>query len=252
MVVQNPRLWNRRIAAAMVPAPALQIRAGAAQAPHGVRAAIGLCCGPARQGHGHLQPVTMELTTRIKRLLGGRRRDGKEPTPPDPVTLPPVPIRSAEDLETVAMRRVWAVLEAKKGERVFLSRDDIDPGELVSVLSTVGLIEVHYEPLRFRIRLAGTGWRDTLGFEATGLWLHDWPQPMQKFVLENNFAWSVSNRLPCRARRHAVVDGAPLHYEAVVVPLSTDGETIDMLFSMSAPWHTAAPPAYTDRPTAKR
>ena len=206
---------------------------------------------PGDAGRGHLQPVTKELTTRIKRLLGGRRKGGTEPTPPDPVTLPAVPIRSAADLETPAMRRIWTVLEAKRGERAFLSRADIDPGELVSVLPTVGLIEVHQEPLRFRFRLAGTGWRDTLGFEATGLWLHDWPHPMQKFALELIWGWAASERLPCRARRHAVVDGASLHYEAVMVPLSTDGETIDMLFCMSSPWHTAAPPNFTDMPIAR-
>ncbi|MEI9986542.1 MAG: hypothetical protein WDN69_27245 [Aliidongia sp.] len=50
------------------------------------------------------------------------------------------------------------------------------------VLSTVGLVEVHHDPLRFRIRLAGTGWRETLGFEATGVWLQDWPHPLQKFA----------------------------------------------------------------------
>jgi hypothetical protein len=201
-------------------------------------------------GQGHLQPVTKELTARIKRLLGGRRRSGNEPTLPDPVTLPPVPIRSAEDLETLAMRRIWAVLEAKRGERAFLSRADIDPGELVPVLATVGLVEVHREPLRFRVRLAGTAWRDTLGFEATGLWLHDWPHPMQKFALELIWGRAATERVACRARRHAVVDGASLHYEAVVVPLSTDGETVDMLFCLSAPWQTAAAPSNIDMPTA--
>jgi len=198
-------------------------------------------------GLGHLRPVTNELTTRIKRLLGGGRRVGKPPTPPDPITLPPVPIRSEADLETAVMRRAWAQLEAKRGERPFLTRADIDPGELVSILSSVGLVEVHHQPLRFRVRLAGTGWRETLGFEATGLWLHDWPHQMQKFVLEMNFSFATTERVPCRARRHAVVDGVPLNYEAVIIPLSTDGETIDMLFSMSAPWQTAAPLSTPDQ-----
>jgi hypothetical protein len=249
MVVQNParRKPSRRCSARG--RPALQIRSRLTQPAHGARAAIGLCCALAGQRQGHLQPVTKALTRRIRRLLGSRRGRGREPTPPDPVTLPPVPIHSAADLETPAMRGVWSLLEAKKGARRFLSRADIDPGELVAILATVGLVEVHHQPLRFRMRLAGTGWRETLGFEATGLWLHDWPHPTQRFVLEMNFSYAVTERVACRARRHAVIDGAPLHYEAVVVPLSGDGETVDMLFCMSAPWQTAAPPSI-DMPTA--
>jgi hypothetical protein len=204
---------------------------------------------PSAAGLGHLQPVTKELTRRIKQLFAGRRGSDKAPTPPDPVALPPVAIRSAADLETPTMRRVWAELEAKKGARRFLNRADIDPGDLVAILASVGLVEVHREPLRFRIRLAGTAWRETLGFEATGLWLHDWPNPVQRIVLEMNFGFAATERMACRARRHAVIDGASLHYEAVVVPLSSDDETVDMLFCMSAPWQTAAPPSI-DMPTA--
>jgi len=191
--------------------------------------------------------VTQGLATRIRYRLGrlfGTR--AATPLVPDSLNLPPVPIRSVADLETVAMQQAWTLLEARRGSRRFLSRADIDPGDFKPILSTMGLIEVHYEPLRFRIRLAGTGWRDTLGFEATGLWLHDWPSAFQKTVLELAWTTSVTERRAGRARRHAIIEGVTLQYEAVTIPLAGDDETIDMLLAMSAPWRADTPPKPLD------
>jgi hypothetical protein len=159
------------------------------------------------------------------------------PPSPDPVATGPVSVAAAEDFETDALRQLWQQLEAKRGERAMLSRADIDPGELKHVLSRVGLIEVHREPVvRYRIRLAGTNWRNDLGFEATGMWLDEWPHETQKRLLEESWGAAVDRRQAVRTRRHAVVDGITLFYEAMIVPLSSDGEVVTMLVTVSAPW----------------
>jgi hypothetical protein len=219
---------------------------GAGMAPGGE---YGICWRRIGVEQGSSRPVTQELATRIRQLLGGLF-GGRAAAPlvPDPLTLPPVPIRSVADLETLPMQQAWLRLEAKRGARRFLSRADIEPGEFLPILSTMGLIEVHYAPLRFRIRLAGTGWRETLGFEATGLWLHDWPSAFQKTVLELAFTTAVTEQRAGRARRHAIVDGVTLQYEAVTIPLAADGETIDMLLAMSAPWRAETPPKIQAHP----
>jgi hypothetical protein len=187
---------------------------------------------------GLSQPVT--LTTRITHWFG--RLLGVDAAPsvlPDPVTRPPTPIRSAADLQTESMKDAWNRLEAKRGARAFLSRADIDPAELKSVLPTIGLIEVHRAPLRFRVRLAGTSWRQMLNFEPTGLWLEEWPNPIQKQLLELTWTEAVNGSCAVHARRHAIVEGLALHYEVMTIPLAADGNTIDMLLIMSAPWHGA-------------
>jgi len=185
------------------------------------------------------------VAARVKGLLGWRRLFGRRPAlpEPDPLLAPPALIRSAADLQTEPMQKAWALLEKKRGERRFLSRADIDPGELKPILPSVGLVEVHHDPLRFRIRLAGTDWRRTIGFEATGLWLDQWPNPVQRQVLEIGWTSVVREGRAGRARRNTVVEGVSLHYEAVFIPLAADGQTIDMVLVMSAPWQSESVPA---------
>lgn len=188
--------------------------------------------------------MAVGLAAHVKGLLGWRRLFGRRPAlpAPDPLLAPPAPIRSAADLETAPMQQAWLLLEKKRGERRFLARTDIDPGDLKPILPSVGLVEVHYEPLRFRIRLAGTDWRRSVGFEATGMWLDQWPNPVQRQVLENGWTTIVREGRAGRARRNTVVEGVMLHYEAVFIPLAADGQTIDMVLVMSAPWPSDSAP----------
>jgi hypothetical protein len=176
----------------------------------------------------------------LRRLFGG-----PEPLAPpvaDAVAADPAPINGVDDLETEPLKEIWRLLETLRGERTMLSRADIEPSDLKRVLPTVCLIEVHRQPLRFRFRLAGTAWRTDLGFEPTGMWLHDWPHQSQKQLWETAWTAATEARRALRARRHAIVDGVRLVYEAIMMPLSKDGEAVDMLLIMTAPWRTDAVP----------
>jgi hypothetical protein len=179
-------------------------------------------------------------TTFLRRIFGAS--EPSAPPLPDPVSTGPAPIGGEADLETPSLRQLWLFLEAKRGARAMLSRADIDPGELKSVLPRVGLVEVHRDPLRFRIRLAGTSWRSDLGFEPTGMWLDDWPHATQRRLLAESWGAVVEGRHPVCTRRHAVIDGVSLVFEAMILPLSPNGETINMLLTISAPWRTDASP----------
>src|ERR1043165_4353887 len=57
---------------------------------------------------------------------------------------------------------------AKKGDREFPSRADIDPLEFPRALPRVMMVEVSYDPLEFRYRVAGTGLFAMHGQELTG------------------------------------------------------------------------------------
>jgi hypothetical protein len=148
---------------------------------------------------------------------------------------PPFRVRGAAELAAEPLRRVWDILEAKRQGRTFLRRSDIDPGELVFVLPLIGLIEVHQPPLRFRHRLVGTGYRDALGFEATGLWTEEWPHLEQRALIVRCYVATVEAREAIGFRTEFGGDKKHLRYEALLMPLAADGETIDMLFVAAAP-----------------
>jgi len=145
----------------------------------------------------------------------------------------PFRVKSEESLGSEKLKRVWRTLDPKRGTRSFLSRADIDPGELVFVLPFVALIEVHPQ-LRFRHRLVGTGYRDALGFEATNLWVEDWPNVHQRGLIVRSYVAAVEAREAIGFRGEMIGDQHALRYEALIIPLSKDDEAINMLFLAGA------------------
>lgn len=173
----------------------------------------------------------------LRRLIDVFRRPAGQSAPepaagePPPV-VGPHPVDARTGFESEVVRRVWEILEAKRGDRAFLARRDIDPADLVFALPLVALIEVHHgEPVRYRYRLTGTGLREIFGFEATGLWLDGFPDA------ERAALYTATGDAVVRGRRSIVVrrtiqlrSGKLLRYETLLVPLAADGDTIDMLF----------------------
>jgi hypothetical protein len=173
----------------------------------------------------------------LKRLFDAFRpsQGVAAPSPDDrAIGTAPFRVRSDESLASEKLKRVWRILDPKRNGRTFLSRADIDPVELVFVLPFVALIEVHPQ-LRFRHRLVGTGYRDALGFEATNMWVEDWPNPHQRGLIVRAYVAAVEAREAIGFRGELVGDQHPVRYEALIVPLSKDGETINMLFLAGAP-----------------
>ena len=180
------------------------------------------------------------LSLPLRRFLG--LSEGPIEFLPDPVNADPMPITGAGDFETETLRRIWLFLEQKRGDRTMLSRADIDPGELRHVLPRVGLIEVHYAPQRYRIRLAGTQWTNDFGFDSTGMWVDQWPHEAQRRLLEESFAKTVAAKRAHYSRCHAFVDGAKLLFESMILPLSVDGETVNIVLTIGAPWRADRTP----------
>src|SRR5215475_13818177 len=57
---------------------------------------------------------------------------------------------------------------AKRGERRMPSRWDIEPGQLRRLLRNLMLVDVLYNPIRFRYRLIGANIVDATGEDRTG------------------------------------------------------------------------------------
>ena len=176
------------------------------------------------------------LSLPLRRLLGLSEESSEFLL--EPVTIGPAPIAGAGDFETETLRRIWLFLEQKRGDRTMLSRADIDPADLLQVLPRVGLTELHQSPPRYRMRLAGTHWTNVLGFDPTGMWLDQWPLDPHRQLFEALLDVTVATKRAHYARRQALIEGGMMLFEAMVLPLSPDGETINMLLSMGTPWRS--------------
>jgi len=133
------------------------------------------------------------------------------------------------------LRRLLAYWQKSCGPRPFPRRSDIDPLDVRFMLDRIALTEVYEEPRRYRLRLVGSFWYRLLGFECTGMWMHDWPHENQRKLTEDFYAALIEGRQPRFAKRDAIVDSRLLRYEIMQLPLSEDGERISMIITGIGP-----------------
>ena len=133
------------------------------------------------------------------------------------------------------LRRLLAYWNERSGPRAFPRRADVDPLDLRFMLDRIALTEVHDSPgggpRRYRLRVVGSYWYRLLGFEATGIWMHDWPRANQRKLTEDFYAALIDGRQPRFAERDVIVDDQLLHYEIMLLPLSEDGSRISMIMT---------------------
>jgi hypothetical protein len=129
------------------------------------------------------------------------------------------------------LRRLLDYWNLRCGDRAFPRRGDIDPIDLKFMLDRIALTEVHENPRRYRLRLVGSFWYRIAGFEATGMWLEDWPHANQRKITVDSYEAMIADRQPRFTRRDAIVDDRSLHYEIMLLPLSEDGERISMIMT---------------------
>ncbi len=121
--------------------------------------------------------------------------------------------------------RLW--LEKRKAGRL-PGRKDFDPVEMPKLLPHLTLFDVEREPLRFRIRLVGTGIVAAMGRDTTGYYLDELDRIEE---VERRARELVKTRKPF------FMTDLPLTwthrdyrtYSVLGLPLAADGETVDML-----------------------
>jgi hypothetical protein len=136
------------------------------------------------------------------------------------------------------LRRLLDYWHQRSGQREFPRRADVDPIDLRFMLDRIALTEVHdgdHEPRRYRLRLVGSYWYRLLGFETTGMWMHDFPRANQRRLTEDFYAALIDGRQPRFAERDVIVDDQLLHYEIMLLPFSEDGSRISMIMTGIGP-----------------
>jgi hypothetical protein len=120
----------------------------------------------------------------------------------------------------------WA--ERRRG-RSFPSRQDIDPLEFKFARGNVTLIDVLYDPLRFRFRLVGSLMAQRMGFDFTGRMVDEVEDASYRDSIIKSYREIVESRRPNTVLYERPIEGKPRRFEVLRLPLAADGETINML-----------------------
>ncbi len=148
------------------------------------------------------------------------------------------------------IRRFFQYWREKRGICRYPGRAALDPIEFGYVLGDVVLIEVRPpDPAggarwHFRYRLIGTNVIARDGYDLTGKSLDDLPEPEYREQIRTTWTRVCETGTLAHALRDFVLDGRTRRYEAIVLPLASNGHDIDMLVSVQretrAPARSAA------------
>ena len=139
---------------------------------------------------------------------------------------------------------LWKYWNGKRGGRLMPARADLDPSEIPHILPYIYLLDVLHEPVRFRARLLGTSVRDFIGRDSTGVMLDE-----KLYGDETEDALAIL-RLVVDTKAPVGIWGPETlreteweEKEAMILPLSNDGQRVDMLLGGNVgtkPWAAGA------------
>ena len=133
-------------------------------------------------------------------------------------------------IRTPILQRLHDDWENRRRGRAFPARSDFDVLDLKYIIGQLALVDVGYDPMRFRFRLHGTGISQRVGYEMTGKDVDELPPPVVRSLVRRHFIAVVEQRVPLvEVRERPIMDDRVLASETLVLPLSRDGVTIDTL-----------------------
>lgn len=127
--------------------------------------------------------------------------------------------------------------QAKRRGQRLPARADLSPFDMRFIIGNVCLIDVVAgDPLGFRLRLLGSnivlaldGSQSRKIADWTGRMLDDTPATEFRALVRQSFETATKSRDIVVEYRDSTLDGHRYNYEAVVLPLASDGTTVDML-----------------------
>ncbi|MBX3453874.1 PAS domain-containing protein [Ferrovibrio sp.] len=131
------------------------------------------------------------------------------------------------------LRRLLMDWENWRGDRHMPSRNDFRPETLGYLLGRLMLLDLEPgEPPRLRFRLVGSDIVQNRGFDLTGRLLEEHPDPAFAKTAPAIYAQVLATRQPLWVSLNLASEiGLPYRLEALILPLSSDGETIDKVLS---------------------
>lgn len=154
-----------------------------------------------------------------------------------PLTPPPQgPIPESElDPRLKALLEYW---RGKCSPGRLPARADIDPLELKSLLGNINLIEAVPQPdgtRRFRYRLFGTEFVFYHGGDLTGQWVDQIGNAVYRQQLVGLYEHVIATGATPMLSYDYILDSRRHRFQAVILPLASDGREIDMILSSGLP-----------------
>ncbi|HEY1383856.1 MAG TPA: PAS domain-containing protein [Dongiaceae bacterium] len=135
------------------------------------------------------------------------------------------------------LRHLVAHWHGMRGGRHMPARADFDPLDVRQALGYISLIEVRRDPLRFYFRLDGSKQVDLFGIDCTRRYLDEVMPADHAAMAAVSYREVVDSRAPRYHRRTIPFHHRLIDYEIVILPLSSDGERVDMLMTGLVPDH---------------
>ena len=142
-------------------------------------------------------------------------------------------VETAEHPKVKWMHEYW---HAKRAGRELPQRSDFDPLEMRSVLGNLCLVEVTADdPRRYLFRVDGSNLASITGFDLTGKFADQLPDPAYRDYVLALYERVVAGRAPVILAKDEDWAGIGMRVESVTLPFSTDGGRVDYLLDAVFP-----------------
>ena len=155
----------------------------------------------------------------------------KEKSPPSQPSTDQILFVPGEGPEHLAFNAIFALWNERRGTRRMPERKDIAPRDMVAYLPYIQLFEVIEDGKDFRIRILGTDFMKSLGYDATGQCVSELADPVLRARTSAAVCRVVETRGPVRTTGTPMVKANILYskIEKILLPLGTGDEVTHIL-----------------------
>ncbi|GAB4392807.1 MAG: hypothetical protein Tsb0032_09800 [Kiloniellaceae bacterium] len=142
-------------------------------------------------------------------------------------------ITSEDEIDSPLIRELFLYWRGKCDAGRLPRRADIDPADISKLMPNLLIADIEYDPFRVKYRLVGTRVVEMTGFEFTGSYLDEIALPNFEGPFLECYQRACERKEPIIARiKWSLTPEIVAEYDTCFLPLSDDGETVNMALSM--------------------
>lgn len=142
-------------------------------------------------------------------------------------------IAHEDEIESAAIRALFRYWRSKCPEGGIPRRADIDPVDIPGLMPNLLIVDIERDPFRVRYRLVGTRIVEMTGFEFTGKYLDEIALDSFEGLFEECYQAACEAKSAIMTRiRWSLSPDIVAEYDVCFLPLSDDGETVNMALSL--------------------